>query len=189
MAGSIDKKGVHSRFPETGDKEGWTEFYQYWNPIIKRWVTSKCWMLDGFDREDIVQVVWKAVTTASRNFEGRSSIQTFIFAITRNQCYRIIQEWKSKRSSWISLGDLKKELRNSEPLPEETTENQEMRKILEELVSGLPPRQCQIIRLRFFEGLSPKEIAERLLITRITVDTSIFKALRKLKMLIDKRKI
>jgi RNA polymerase sigma-B factor len=45
----------------------------------------------------------------------------------------------------------------------------EQRAILAPMLDGLPPRQRQIVHLRFFEGLTQSEIARRLGISQMQV--------------------
>jgi RNA polymerase sigma-70 factor, ECF subfamily len=52
---------------------------------------------------------------------------------------------------------------------------------LERAIDGLPPRERDVMRLRWLEGLEIEELAERLGITRNAVDQAHHRALRKLK--------
>ncbi|MBA2476398.1 MAG: sigma-70 family RNA polymerase sigma factor [Actinobacteria bacterium] len=49
------------------------------------------------------------------------------------------------------------------------------------LLAGLPPRQREVLDLRYREGLGPEQIAERLGITRNAVDQALHNGHRKLR--------
>jgi RNA polymerase sigma factor (sigma-70 family) len=65
--------------------------------------------------------------------------------------------------------------------PDEGYAGWEERHDLLRLFEGLPPRQRQVLTLRFLEGLKPAEIAERLGIERNAVDQALHNGLGKLR--------
>jgi RNA polymerase sigma-B factor len=59
--------------------------------------------------------------------------------------------------------------------------NAESRVVLSPLITKLPPRQRQIIRLRFFEGLTQSEIATRMGISQMHVSRLLARSVAELR--------
>jgi RNA polymerase sigma-70 factor (ECF subfamily) len=77
------------------------------------------------------------------------------------------------------------------PTPEEKMvardEEQKHAELLTARISALPPRQKELIMLRFYEGRSYEEIADKTGLTHRTVYNSIFEAIKKLKLDFSKK--
>ena len=129
---------------------------------------------DRQEVEDIVQKVFLVVWERRERLNEDKSIEGYLFKIIRNEIYdqlklRIIRE---HYCDFI--------LNN----PEQDLDDLEKKKMIErvfELVDNLPERRAKIFRMSKEEGLTYKEIAERLDITENTVDTQIRHSLNYLR--------
>ncbi|GAB3866891.1 SigB/SigF/SigG family RNA polymerase sigma factor [Nocardioides maradonensis] len=81
-------------------------------------------------------------------------------------------------SAGTALGDLL-------PAEESAYDLADARVMLEPALRGLAPRDREIVKLRFFEGLTQKEIGERIGVTQMQVSRLISRILRDLRKEID----
>lgn len=113
------------------------------------------------------------------DFQGRSKISTWILGIANNICHESIR----KNKSWAendsrpldSIPD------SSEPASDRLSRQSELGK-LKQAIENLPERQNAMIVLRYFEGMSHKEIATTLAVSVGTVKATLHQAVEKLKI-------
>lgn len=132
--------------------------------------------------EEIVQETWLAVIDGLDDFEGRSSLKTWIFSILTNQARR--RASRDKRmppvSSVFSEESVQQVVENQEnPCPrsaptrsfswsvnpEDRSEQQALLEVIQQAVDELPANQRTVLILRDFEGLDPHEVCQILGIT------------------------
>ena len=83
--------------------------------------------------------------------------------------------------------------RRHEPLPEEPdlvddrAGDPDERIALKQMLAELPPREREVLELRYLDGLEIVQIAERLDMTRNAVDQALFRGRRRLKELLRAR--
>lgn len=132
--------------------------------------------------EEIVQETWMAVIDGIDDFEGRSSLKTWIFSILTNQARR-----RTKRDSRTppitsvfsdrAIQEVLEDQENPGPEgsasrsyawsinPEDRSMQHALLEVIQEAVDELPASQRTVVLLRDFEGLSPEEVCEILEIT------------------------
>ncbi len=125
------------------------------------------------DAEEIVQETFLKLWERRELFREEYSFESLIFRIARNS---FIDHNRKK----VSRAVFEKHFRFIADLAENTTDEyvlfQETRFILDSVMNGLPPKRKEIFLLQKVEGLSRKEIAEKLGISVITVDSQLLKA-------------
>lgn len=82
--------------------------------------------------------------------------------------------------------DTDTERTDNEPLPPDKMEQTETKEIVWRVISRLPEKQQNIIRLREFEGLTYEKIAEQLTINEEQVKISLFRARKKIREIYEK---
>ena len=117
-------------------------------------------------QESLVRV-WKSLDT----YDGRASLSSWIYTITRNRCLTALE----RRRAMHSLSDSEVEVEVSavasdEMAPEDHTEQ------LRELVDLLPERLRRTLMLYYFEERSTSEVALMLGCPEGTVKTHLFRA-------------
>ncbi len=127
--------------------------------------------------EDLTQEVFLRMIESLKEYRFGSALYTWIYRITVNICIDEIRRRKRLRA--YSLSDVLSQNPKAEPSHshvEKTVEQREMREIIEEAISKLPPEYKTALILREFEDLPYDEIA-KILKTRIgTVKSRIFRA-------------
>lgn len=118
-------------------------------------------------QESVVRV-WKAL----ESYNGRASLSSWIYAITRNRCLSALE----KRRGVEALTDGEFEARLEKfavPTGERGDDRSEQ---LRELVGHLPQRLRRVLVLYYFEDRSIEEVADMLGCPRGTVKTHLFRA-------------
>jgi RNA polymerase sigma-70 factor (ECF subfamily) len=140
-----------------------------------------------FLAEEVVQEAWLGVLQSLKNFEGRSSLKTWIFRILTNRMKtRLQRENRSVPFSSLSNGEDDFSEMEGDPdwflppgsamvpgrglwislpsnwndIPEERLLSQETQACISSAINTLPPRQQQIILLRDIAGWSAQEVCD-----------------------------
>lgn len=126
-------------------------------------LTSYATRLVGNDRaRDVVQDTFLKLCAQPRE-EIEERLGAWLFAVCRNRALDILR--RDKRSRPLE-GGVSERQPSAEPIPSELTELKEETRVALELLSELPPKQQEVIRLKFKHGLSYREISE---VTRLSV--------------------
>jgi RNA polymerase sigma-70 factor (ECF subfamily) len=121
--------------------------------------------------EDVVQETWLAVVKAIHNFEGRSTIKTWLFSIVMNRARTYLN--RERRHTYRSVINLDASdgenshfvMPQGEVHPETIADMHEFQQTLLHLIELLPQNQQRVIRLRDVDGFSPAEVSQQLGIT------------------------
>ena len=137
----------------------------------------------GVDAEEIVQEVFIKVWKQREKINIYSSFESFLFTIAHNATVNLLK----KRVTEQKYIDHVKALQNIDETYELTDEihYEELKQEYLALVNKLSPRQKEIFLLSREEGLSHKEIAEKLGISSNTVKNHLVTTLSYLKNNLD----
>ncbi|HXF84815.1 MAG TPA: sigma-70 family RNA polymerase sigma factor [Anaerolineales bacterium] len=134
------------------------------------------------DAEDVLQNTFLNALVHLSEFEGRSSLSTWLYRIAANEALMLLR----KRKPEVDLEDAeeKHEGEDLKPshfvdwstLPEEKLLSEEGRMILDQAIQSLPESLRIVFLLRDVEGLSIKETAEALGLTESNVKTRLLRA-------------
>ena len=140
---------------------------RYHRPLLRRAVRL---MQSRHSAEDLVQETWAAVVEGLANFDGRSTLKTWIFQILLNEARNIRRarqrKFVSLVSELVSGEEPLLDLRQSAPSPERLLIQKETMGCLQRELQLLPPKQRVVLNLRVIEGLEHEEVSRRLRITR-----------------------
>jgi len=137
------------------------------------------------DAEDIAQQVFTKVYFSIKNFDFRSSLLTWIYKITVNECYDYLRKKKVRKLVYESDFSEEDALRmeNSDPArdqrpPVDVTLAQ--RDLAMKLLARLPEEERMLLLLKEVEGHSVEELAEMTGINENTIKVKLFRARQKL---------
>ncbi len=156
-----------------GDEEAFSTLLDtYHGPLYRLAVSLGA---SGASAEEVVQETWIAVINGIEDFEGRSTLKTWIFSILTNQARR--RAVRDKRmppvSSVFSEDAIKDAVENSEvPCPRsaptrsyswsinptDRADQQALLEVIQTAVDELPASQRTVLILRDFEGLEPADV-------------------------------
>lgn len=134
------------------------------------------------DAEDVLQNTFLNALTHFKDFEGRSSVSTWLYRIASNEALMLIR----RKKNTVNLDDFHPEDAEETPLPEifvdwsALPEDEllagESKKTLDAAVRQLPESLRMVFFLRDIEGISIKETAEILDLTETNVKTRLLRA-------------
>lgn len=126
------------------------------------------------DPEEVVQEVFVKLWLKKEAINPEKDFQSYLFSIAK---HLILDHLKSavNRKLYFVGEHLHQDLLVEEGLEAPLTEDMEEK--LQKLINEIPERRRAIFRMSRFEGLSYKQIAERLNISENTVDSQIRNAL------------
>lgn len=171
---------------QTGDRSEFARFVDAYSAQVYRLALKM--LSNPQDAEDVLQNTFIKALQHIDNFEGRSSLSTWLYRIAANEALMVIR----KRRPETSLTDLvpeEDESSNYTPenltdwccLPEEEFVNAEARVQLDHAIQRLPVSLRVVFLLRDIEGLSIEETSQALNLTETTIKTRLLRARLRLR--------
>jgi RNA polymerase sigma-70 factor (ECF subfamily) len=143
---------------------------------------------DRFEAEEAVQAGYLNAFNALDNFEGRSSLSTWLTRIVVNEALGRLRAQRRRReqleSEGVAVIDTYRERlaqASEAPPPDANVAREQLRQLIEHAVANLPDGFRSVFVLREVEGLSIEETAEALGIPPATVKTRLHRARAKLQ--------
>ena len=134
------------------------------------------------DAEDVLQNTFLKALQAIANFEGRSSLSTWLYRIAVNEALMLLRKHKPTISVAIDYEDDDEELSHPTQftdwccLPEKELLSDEAKVVLDEAIRRLPEKLRIVFLLRDIEGLSIRDTSETLDLTETAVKTRLLRA-------------
>jgi RNA polymerase sigma-70 factor (ECF subfamily) len=122
-------------------------------PAVHRFGLRMC--RSAHDADDVLQDTLLSVATHLGDFEGRSSLLGWVFALTRSACARRRRGQKNQPTA----PDAQDETASPEPSPEQQAESRQLAEALRGALDGLPEEYREVILLRDIEGLPAPDTA------------------------------
>lgn len=140
---------------KSGDRRALEQLLEKLAPSIHRFGLRMC--RNEVDADDVLQDTLLNVATHLADFEGRSSLTSWVFALTRSACARRRRGLKNRPAE--STDDVP-EAHDDAPSPEEHAAGKQLASTLASALERLPEDYREVILLRDVEGLSAAEAAE-----------------------------
>jgi RNA polymerase sigma-70 factor (ECF subfamily) len=126
------------------------------------------------NEQDAEEVVQDSFVYAFQHLDAydsaRSAFRTWLYTITMSRCRN------KRRRKWlptINLADVAEWLPGFEPLPERAAEQQSLRETVLAALRKLSPKLREAVVLRYFDGLTYREMAEVLGCPQKTVESRV----------------
>jgi RNA polymerase sigma factor (sigma-70 family) len=165
-----------------GEDSAFEELFSRYRIRIRAYVSG---MLADFDRaEDITQEVFISALRRLRDTERPIAFKPWIYQIAKNACIDELR--RARRNVEVSFDENSPDtgdpvdLFSREPGPELAVESKQQLDDLRRAFGGVSELHHRILVLRELEGLSYGEIAARLGMTRPVVESTLFRARRRL---------
>lgn len=163
------------------DKEYNKLFRQYFIPVksfIKKLVKS------DDDAEDLAQDVFTQLWTKPDIWQNNTEIDRYIYRMAKYQALTFLRDHARKYDRGLVDADLSQiEAIKSDISTVDPILHDEARLLLDMALEKMPPKRRQIFTMSRFDGLSHKEIAEKLGLSVRTIESHIYAALATLKEL------
>ena len=137
------------------------------------------------DVEDIAQQVFTKVYFSLRNFDFRSSLITWIYKITVNECFDYLRKKKVRKLVYESdmSEDEARRVENSEPATSGVVRADTAlasRDYVMKLMDRVSAEEKQLLMLKEVEGYSIEELSGMLRMNENTIKVKLFRARQKL---------
>ena len=137
------------------------------------------------DAEDIAQQVFAKIYFSIKNFDFRSSLLTWIYKITVNECYDYLRKKRVRKLVYESDFSTEDSLRmeNSEPATDRAPavdHRLAQHDLILKLLSKISEEDRSLILLKEVEGHSVEELAEMTGMNENTIKVKLFRARQKL---------
>ena len=141
--------------------------------------TARAILRDDADAEEAVQEAFLKAYRGLGAFRGEAKLSTWLVRIATNEALMLRR--RRLRSDLVipiddNAGALERAGISTEPGPDRTAANADLRRAFEDRIEALPGHYRSVFRLRALEGLSIGETAAALQIPEITVRTRYFRA-------------
>lgn len=168
-----------------GDRAEFARLVEAYSPMIYR--LGMKMLADSQDAEDILQETFIKAYKHLEDFDGRSSLSTWLYRIATNEALMLLRRKRPEAISFDQPGqgddDLQEPLQIVDwcCLPEEEFMSAETRAQLDAAVAKLPPSLRLVFLLRDVAGLSTRETAEVLNLSEMAVKTRLSRARLRLR--------
>lgn len=165
---------------EQGNKEALSElFLRHYDHLLHYGIRV---MGDRSQVEEAIQDLFVHLLESSDRYGEVIYVKAYLFKSLRNRLLRHLRHTerrKIRESGWrdnsIDITFHQGDLKNGE------SEQFEIRKLLLESLNALPWRQRESVYLRYYNGLSTREIAEIMGVANQTVLNTLYQALKKMR--------
>lgn len=160
------------RLLKDGDIGAFNEIYERYH--VRIFQLASRFLPYKEDSEEILQIVFIAVWNNRDKINLDQSFDSYLFTIARHNIYKALRKAVYRQGYFEFLRNHSTE---QTFVTEEVVLYNELDSLLNKYIENLPPKRREIFRLFREEGLSYKEISERLSITVSTVNTQLTKAI------------
>lgn len=160
-----------------GNQEAFTYLYNiYWWKVYH---FTKLYITSDRESEEIVQDVFIKLWDSRHTLDEMKSLDGYLFIITRNTIFNYNRRSFNEESFEMTVLNSMEE--GEAYNVEDELMASDLKKFIDELIEQMPSQRKKIFQMSREEGLSNKEIAERLDITVKAVERSITLSLRFLR--------
>ncbi len=149
------------------------EFYYLYGKAVKLFVMKKA--QSEQDAEEIVQDVFLAALDSLALYSGRSRLYTWLVGIA---IHEISDYYRKKRIKGLVLSQfpILEQILSDERTVEDEYDTHELKLKVEEVLGRLLPRYATVLRMKYLEGWSVNEMAEKLGESFKATETALFRA-------------
>jgi RNA polymerase sigma-70 factor (family 1) len=160
-----------------GDQAAYVEIYDRYKVLLQQHAYKKLGDLD--EVADILQELFIHLWDKKESLNLTTSLTGYLFTAVRN---RIFNAYHKKQREASYLGSLQEFIDQGEYSTDLLLREREFTAIIDKEIQALPPRMREVFLLSRNEGLTHKQIAERLGTSEQTVTTQIRNSLKTLRV-------
>lgn len=151
----LDSFAASAEAPSSGDVITFPQVYRDYSAFV--WRTLKSFGFTGAELEDSAQDVFLVVHRRLDEFEGRSSLRTWLFAIARHVASNHRRSKQRKSAPLVPFEDANS---SGESCPHEAAESAEVTRFLRSFLESIDDDKRAIFGLVLVEELPVPEVAE-----------------------------
>ena len=155
-----------------GQRQAIEQFYYQYLPLVRGMVRRK--ISSPEDCEEVVQDVFISAIKSIGTFSYQAKLSTWLASITRHEIADYYRRRKLKLLLWSHFPQLETWLgKQSQP---DMVERYALQEKINQVMASLLPRYAQLLKLKYDQGLSVKEIAQQLGISFKAAEAGLFRA-------------
>lgn len=173
----VKNSGAHSELIErakAGDAAAMEGVLLSLAPAMRRFGLHMC--RHRQDAEDALQDALLAVARHLPTYDGRASLSSWAFAITRSACARHHRGDVPHAAAAVPAAEALGDLADAAPSPEAQVAELELSRELSAALTHLPAEQREVVLLRDVEGMTAPEVAAALEISVEAVKSRLHRA-------------
>lgn len=155
-----------------GDGAAYANFLNQLSPILRRVIGLKVPLADV---EDVLQDVLISIHKARHTYDGERPLMPWVMAITSFRITDYLRKTYSQmRHQQVDIADY-------ENILESVTETHGESESIDEMLSGIGPREQNIIALMHVEGYTAKEVGSQLGMQESAVKVAAHRAMKRIR--------
>ncbi|MGL5317819.1 MAG: RNA polymerase sigma factor [Bacteroidales bacterium] len=166
-----------------GDKAAFTYIYERYSSRLRYFANE--YLQNSSDSMDVVQNVYIHVIENIRDLDEKTNLEAYLITSTRNACISHLRKLKIRRTYFdaqIQSDEKEINLQALEAFEFSEITFSEMRSVVNESIAQLPPKCREVFLLSRKDQLKYTEIADKLDISKRTVERRMTEALSLLKV-------
>lgn len=160
---TTDERAVLERAVYDQDRNAVAILYAKYHWHIRHYIASHIGPVP--DVEDLAQEVFVEICEGTPRYDGRRNVEAYLHGIARRVTRSYLwREAHTIRTIPVGLADELDVLRKSRPPRGEVgmLSEEEFNRVIQDSQALLPSKACEAVKVRFVEGLSAKQAAQKL---------------------------
>lgn len=158
-----------------GNEDAFKTIYNaYWKKVFH---FTQLYLTDPYQLEEVVQEVFIKLWEIKEHLDEEKSLEGLLFIITKNKIFNQTRKSLNEKAFIQTI-------KHAEELSQDIEKQiiaEDLSQYINKLISLLPPRQRETFLMSREQGMSNKQIAEKLSISEKGVERNIYLALKSLK--------
>jgi RNA polymerase sigma-70 factor, ECF subfamily len=122
-------------------------YRKYGHSVLRR---ARALLGNEADANEVLQEVFASLVDRPAQFEGRSSVATWLYSVTTHGCLNRLRNERTRRGILEAHGAA---------LEDKTSEDPERHAMLRQLLASLPAPLADVAAYRYLDGMTHDEIA------------------------------
>jgi RNA polymerase sigma-70 factor (family 1) len=168
-----------------GDEQAFSVIYNQYHQSVYH--VAWTYLRDEGLAEDVVQDSFILLWKSRKNLGEVKDIGAYLYVIGRNRAVRILENLENirKRDQVVGMLQVNHQIDRGQDLPEST-----IKELVQEALQQISPQQRTVFELNRLEGLSREEVADKMGLSKATVNVHLTIALKKVRaFLVDRLEI
>jgi RNA polymerase sigma factor (sigma-70 family) len=155
------------------DKRTLSQFYRMYAPKLTHHISLK--IHNPKDVEEVLQDTLFHFLESLRDFEGKSHIQTYVYAICNHKIIDYYRRKKIRQTVFSQIPQLEA-LFVELTTPEDELDSVLLKEKIITALASLMPQYRRILQSKYIDGMHMEEIAKQLAVTVKSVESRLFRA-------------